>query len=91
MTNREQVRRMTSKGQVTVPKQMRERLQLQPGSLVRFSLGAEGEVIISRAAPSLEEAYGAVAPLRRPEDFEKLRDEAIEERVMSKFGREQGQ
>lgn len=38
---------LTSKGQVTLPKKFRDYLGLRPGSTVRFSLGAHGEVIVS--------------------------------------------
>lgn len=86
MVVEEHLRVITSKGQVTVPKEIRDRLELGPGALVRFRTDAQGNVTISRAAPSLEAGYGAVAPLSRPEDFRRLRDEAIEERVRSKFG-----
>lgn len=37
---------LTSKGQVTVPKKIRDYLGLRPGSAVRFSMGTNGEVII---------------------------------------------
>ena len=44
---------LTSKGQVTVPKKIRDYLGLQPGSAVAFSLGPNGEVIVQpeRAQP----------------------------------------
>lgn len=77
---------LTSKRQVTVPKEIRQRLGLGPGVLVRFSMDAHGNVTISRAAPCLEEGYGAVPPLSRPEDFQRLHDEAIEDRGCRKFG-----
>lgn len=43
--------KLTSKGQVTVPKKFRDYLGLKPGSPVGFSLGAGGEVIVSPAPP----------------------------------------
>ncbi|NPV07624.1 MAG: AbrB family transcriptional regulator [Anaerolineae bacterium] len=86
MATEEYLRALTSKGQVTVPKEIRDRLNLGPGVLVRFRTDAEGNVTISRAAPSLEAGYGAVSPRSRPEDFQRLHDEAVEERIASKFG-----
>jgi AbrB family looped-hinge helix DNA binding protein len=88
MSAREHVRAITSKGQVTVPKVIRDRLNLGRGAMVRFTVDEEGEVTISRAAPSLEEAYGAVPPSKRPESFQALRDDAINERVSHRFGGE---
>ena len=37
---------MTSKGQVTIPKTIRESLGLKPGSEVVFDVGAEGAVLL---------------------------------------------
>ncbi len=40
---------MTSKGQVTIPKRMREALGLKPGNEVVFELRPPGEAVIRRA------------------------------------------
>lgn len=85
MQTREFLRALTSKGQVTVPKEIRERLKLEPGGVVRFRLDEAGDVTLSRAALSIDEIYGVVTPINRPEDFQALRDAAIEERVERKF------
>ena len=39
---------LTSKGQVTIPKQIRDALNLAPGSSVEFAVNLEGEVVIHR-------------------------------------------
>lgn len=39
---------MTSKGQVTIPKRMREALGLKPGSKVAFEFRAPGEAVIRK-------------------------------------------
>jgi len=41
--------RMTSKGQVTIPKAFREHLGLAPGSAVEFALAADGSVVVRPA------------------------------------------
>lgn len=41
--------KMTSKGQVTIPKRLRDYLGLKPGSVVEFELGAGGEVVLKAA------------------------------------------
>ncbi len=40
---------LTSKGQVTIPKQIRDALNLVPGASVEFAVNREGEVVIQRA------------------------------------------
>ncbi len=44
---------VTSKGQVTIPKPMRDRLGIVPGSAVAFELAADGRVVLVKvdAAP----------------------------------------
>lgn len=37
---------VTSKGQVTIPKPVRERLGIQPGNAVDFELAADGRVVL---------------------------------------------
>ncbi len=40
---------LTSKGQVTIPKRIRDALQLLPGVPVEFSVNASGEVVLHPA------------------------------------------
>jgi AbrB family looped-hinge helix DNA binding protein len=40
---------LTSKGQVTIPKAVRDRLNLKPGSAVDFGLTPDGQVVLSKA------------------------------------------
>ena len=77
---KEHVRRVTSKGQVTIPAEVRRLLGVQPGEQVIFRVQGD-KVEISRASMSLEEVFGSVQPLNRPEDFEAVRKAAREERA----------
>ena len=43
---------LTSKGQVTIPKRIRDELRLLPGAAVQFSVNAAGEVVLHRAGPA---------------------------------------
>ena len=43
---------LSLKGQVTIPKQIRDALGLMPGMLVDFVVNSEGEVVIPRAVGS---------------------------------------
>ncbi|MHB8426072.1 MAG: AbrB/MazE/SpoVT family DNA-binding domain-containing protein [Gammaproteobacteria bacterium] len=58
---------LTSKGQVTIPKKIRDALQLAPGSRVEFSVNADGQVVLHKAGT-----------LRRgkPDRFERARGRA---------------
>jgi antitoxin PrlF len=58
---------LTSKGQVTIPKQIRDALQLLPGSSVDFAVNAEGNVIIQKAK---------VRATRKADRFEMARGKA---------------
>ena len=55
---------MTSKGQVTIPKNIRDALGLGPGSAVEFAVGKDGEVVLQKAG----------APRRRaPDRYDRAR------------------
>ena len=41
--------RLTSKGQVTIPKRVRDYLGLKPGSTVEFAVTGEGQVLVKTA------------------------------------------
>jgi AbrB family looped-hinge helix DNA binding protein len=40
---------VTRKGQVTIPKPVRDRLNLKPGSQVEFELAPDGRIVIAKA------------------------------------------
>jgi antitoxin PrlF len=42
---------LTSKGQVTIPKHIRDALKLLPGAAIEFSVNAAGEVVLHPARP----------------------------------------
>lgn len=76
----EYIRTVTTKGQVTIPAEIRRLLQVAPGDKVVFRV-TEGGVELQPATMTLEDTFGAVTPQRRPEDFTALRETAIEEHV----------
>ncbi|MBU3694999.1 MAG: AbrB/MazE/SpoVT family DNA-binding domain-containing protein [Rhodocyclaceae bacterium] len=43
--------RLTIKGQVTIPKHIRDALGLVPGSLVDFAIDDRGKVVVERLGP----------------------------------------
>lgn len=58
---------LTSKGQVTIPKQIRDALNLAPGCCVDFSVNREGDVVIHKAG---------ARPSRAPDRFDAARGKA---------------
>lgn len=76
----EHVRTLTAKGQVTIPADIRRLLGLEPNDPVVFRV-VDNRVHLEAAPMSLEEAFGSVTPLQRPEDFDDVRRTAREERV----------
>jgi AbrB family looped-hinge helix DNA binding protein len=61
---------LTTKGQVTIPKRIRDELQLLPGAQVKFSVNAAGEVVLHRPRP----AKGRLSS--PPDRFEAVRGRA---------------
>jgi AbrB family looped-hinge helix DNA binding protein len=49
---------VTSKGQITIPKSIRERLQLHPGDRVDFIVEKEGKVVLEPATMDVQELEG---------------------------------
>lgn len=76
----EHIRTVTTKGQVTIPAEIRRLLEVEPGDKVIFRV-REGTVQLQPVAMTLEDAFGAVTPRSQPEDLADLRDTAIEEHV----------
>ena len=72
------IRTVSGKGQVTIPAQIRRLLEVSPGDQVLFRV-MESTIELQPVAMTLEDTFGAVTPLRRPEDFSALRETAIEE------------
>lgn len=64
--------RLTQKGQVTIPVEIRTRLGLKPKDMVRFEIDGNG-VKLKSAPSKLLEGYGAVTPRKKPEDWKEVR------------------
>ena len=54
---------MTSKGQVTIPKPIRDALCLLPGSAIEFSVNAQGEVVLHSCKPKADPAKSVIPDL----------------------------
>ncbi|MBI2431022.1 MAG: AbrB/MazE/SpoVT family DNA-binding domain-containing protein [Candidatus Levybacteria bacterium] len=71
---RELETRLTQKGQVTIPAEVRSRLGLKPRDRVVFEL-EDDAVKIKPAASKVLAGYGAVRPRQRPEDWKQVEAE----------------
>lgn|ERR1700694_5192062 len=64
---------ISSKGQVTIPKEVRDALGLKPLDRVTFEV-RDGHAVVQRAQSFLD-LGGSVKPRNRPEDWKKVREE----------------
>ena len=67
---------LTSKGQITVPKEIRDRLHLSTGDRVRFLTDGEGRVVMVPATISIAELRGCLPAPKRAVTIAEM-DEAI--------------
>lgn len=67
---------VTSKGQITIPVDVRTKLRLRPGSRVAFVPTGTGGYEIHPEAASIKDLKGAVTRPRRPVSVDEM-DEAI--------------
>jgi len=63
---------ITRKGQVTIPKVIRDRLGIKEGEKVLFVMRGE-EVVLKVVKGTILDLKGSVKPSARPEDFERIR------------------
>jgi antitoxin PrlF len=71
--------KVTSKGQVTLPKEIRERLKVQAGDTLTYDLQASGGVVVRKLQPFDREWHQALSATLAeewdsPEDEEAFRD-----------------
>ena len=59
--------KVTSKGQVTIPKRIRDALKLTTGSAVEFKVAQDGNIVIAKAGPRQK---------RTPDRFDRARGTA---------------
>ncbi|HEX9836178.1 MAG TPA: type II toxin-antitoxin system PrlF family antitoxin [Alphaproteobacteria bacterium] len=66
---------ITSKGQATIPKAIREHLGLKPGDRVKFFVHPDGSVVLLPKLP-VAALRGIVKPRRRPVTVAAMREAA---------------
>lgn len=65
---------LTSKGQITIPKPIREALSLKKKDRLIFSVIEDGLIAVKTLKKDFLGMGGSVPPLKKPEDFEKVRE-----------------
>jgi AbrB family looped-hinge helix DNA binding protein len=78
--------KMTSKGQLTVPKDVRQKLGLKPGDRIRFLIEADGRVRLMPAKRDISELVGILPKPKRALRLEEM-DEAIGQEIVEEFAR----
>jgi AbrB family looped-hinge helix DNA binding protein len=75
---------LSSKGQVTIPKAVRDRLQIKPGDRFKFFFHPDGVIILPRIPTA--RLKGMIPKPAKPVSLEQI-DRAIEEGATERFRR----
>ena len=66
---------LTSKGQITLPRDVRQRLRVQAGDTVEFVISADGEIRVRAGSVDVSALRGLLhRPGRRPVSTERMND-----------------
>jgi AbrB family looped-hinge helix DNA binding protein len=57
---------ITSKGQVTIPKEVRDSLHLRSGDRIVFVVRGEDEALLRRATKSVDDVFGQLHKSKQP-------------------------
>jgi len=71
--------KLTSKGQVTIPKAIRDQLKLEPGLTLRFSVDPSGRIAVTPLTLGMEDLIGILPKPRKAltlEEIEEITGEA---------------
>jgi antitoxin PrlF len=69
---------LTSKGQATIPKEVREYLGIKPGDTVKFFFGAKGEVYMLPTTDIMSVAGILYRPGRKPASIKQMNEAAMD-------------
>ena len=70
---------LTSKGQITVPKEIRDHLKLRTGQRLEFEVAADGRVVMRPRSRDVRDLKGIVRTSRRKTVSVEEMNEAIEQ------------
>ena len=80
---------MTSKGQVTLPIEVRERLRLHTGCKIRFTLESDNRAVVTPVETRLSDLVGLLGKPKRSVTLEEM-DEAIRQGAVDRYLRAVG-
>ncbi|MGA3311057.1 MAG: AbrB/MazE/SpoVT family DNA-binding domain-containing protein [Xanthobacteraceae bacterium] len=80
---------VTSKGQITLPKEVRERLRVRDGGKVRFTFEDGDRIVVTNGGPRLSDLFGILGKPPRSATLEEM-DEAIRDAAVARYLRAVG-
>jgi antitoxin PrlF len=66
--------RLTSKGQVTIPKAVRDQLDLGPGVILHFTVDPSGRIIVTPLTLGIEDLIGSLPKPHKALTLEEIED-----------------
>ncbi|RMG32673.1 MAG: AbrB/MazE/SpoVT family DNA-binding domain-containing protein [Methanobacteriota archaeon] len=70
------IAKISSKGQLTIPKKIRTRLKLKAGDRIKFTINEDGRIEITPVRISLKELRGMLSPPKQTISLQEM-EEAI--------------
>lgn len=64
--------KLTSKGQATIPKEVRDHLDLQPGDRIEFAIEPDGRVVVLPATLDVADLRGILPAPERPISLDEM-------------------
>lgn len=87
-SSKETISTISSKGQVTLPVEVRRHLRVKSKDKVAFVIEPDGEVRVTQVKyPTIRSLQGAAGSLKQPIEWKKLREQARQERIDKKYGK----
>lgn len=80
---------LTSKGQITLPKDVRERLRVREGDKVQFALDDGDRVLVTKGGPNISDLFGMLGKPPRSLTLEQI-DEVVQQAAVDRYRRAVG-